>query len=193
VWNWGVRRGGSEAGSGRRLQGGHPDLAGWRLRRRRGNDRARAGAVRRAACAEPICVGGSLPSTPRLRRRRSSGWARWARELLRRYHNGSQERRAFASANLGGARRPRPGRSLRGRAGGLPSHGGAMARVWVVGCGSCSGATTRTRRRGGAANRGKFAVHDQAGAGACAGGREGGGFGSCPNSLLALWGRARDR
>ena len=62
--------------------------------------KARVGAVRRAACAEPIC-GGSLPSTPRLRRRRSSGRVRWTRELLRRDHEGSQERGAFASASWG--------------------------------------------------------------------------------------------
>lgn len=44
---------------------------------------------------------------------------RWTRELLRRNHEGSQERGAFASANPGGTRRPRPGRSLCGRAGGF--------------------------------------------------------------------------
>ena len=86
-----------------------------------------AGAVRRAACAEPIC-GGNSPSARRLRREAHAG----------------------------------------------PSHGGSDdggAPGGCAGCGSCSGATTKARRRGGRLRQrtwGELAVHDQAGA--CAGG-----------------------
>jgi hypothetical protein len=167
VWNWGVRPGGPEAGSGRRLQGGHPDLTGWRLRRRRGDDRARAGAVRRAACAEPIC-GGSLPSARRLRRETHAGPS----------HGGSDDggapggcagcgscsgattkarrRGGVCVSELGGARRPRPGRSLRGWAGGLPSYPrqvrrsvGAFASAGRgEGCRPRRGRSLRERREG---------------------------------------------
>jgi hypothetical protein len=124
VWNWGVRPGGPEAGSGRRLQGGHPDLAGWRLRRRRRDDRARAGAVRRAACAEPIC--GAEGWLAMMLHRRWSEYGGAARRLHRAGHGGSQERGAFASASLGGSS-PSTTRPELARAGGrvavLPTTG----------------------------------------------------------------------
>jgi hypothetical protein len=138
---------------------------------------ARVGAVRRAACAEPIC-GGNSPSARRPRRRRSSGaGAVGGRELLRRNHEGSQER--GCSLQRAGGRLPSTTRPELVRAGAVrraacaepicggnspsarrlrrethagPSHGGSDdggAPGGCAGCGSCSGATTKACRRGG--------------------------------------------
>jgi hypothetical protein len=98
------------------------------------------GAVRRSACGADLR--GTLPSAPRLRRRRSSGWVRWTRELLRRNHEGSQARGAFASANPGGACRPRPGRSLCGAGGRvavLPHYENVRARRPIASAGRGGG------------------------------------------------------
>ena len=57
--------GGPEAGFSRPQAPGRPPrpCGSGRCRRRRGDDRARAGAVRRAACAEPICGTGGWQAT----------------------------------------------------------------------------------------------------------------------------------
>src|SRR5215204_2418872 len=88
----GGRDGGTEDGTTAVSGASHPALWVGRLPSAMKLELARVGAVRRAACAEPIC-GGNSPSARRPRRRRSSGaGAVGGRELLRRYHEGSQER-----------------------------------------------------------------------------------------------------
>jgi len=58
-----------------------------------GEQLARSRSALGGACRPHRGWGDGRARRPRpLRRRRSSGWTRWARELLRRDHEGSQER-----------------------------------------------------------------------------------------------------
>ena len=65
VWNWGGRpwRTGGRLFTAAGSRAATPALQDGGCRRRRGDERARVGAVRRAACAEPICGAGGWQAT----------------------------------------------------------------------------------------------------------------------------------
>jgi hypothetical protein len=76
--------------------------------------KARVGAVRRAACAEPIC-GGTLPSTAAAEATEELGAGVAGARAAPARPRGLAGEGGVCVSELGGARRPRPGRSLRGR------------------------------------------------------------------------------
>ena len=134
VWNWGVRPGGPEAGTGRRLQDGHPGLVGWKVAvgdeagacaggsssasSLRGADlRGELAVLTAAEVADELAVHGGSDDGGARGGRGGRESCSGATTTARRRGGRLRQRR------LGGARRPRPGRRLRGRAGGLPSHG----------------------------------------------------------------------
>ncbi len=164
---WARRRNGGRLFAAAVSGASHPALWDGRSPSAMRLSKARVGAVRRAACAEPIC-GGNSPSAPGLRRETHAGPS----------HGGSDDggapggcagcgscsgattaarrRGGVCVSELGGARRPRPGRSLCGWAGGLPSHPrqvrrsvGAFASAGRgEGCRPRRGRSLRERREG---------------------------------------------